>query len=26
MGIGIEKNMDEAMRWYKVAAEHGDER
>jgi len=26
MGIGIEKNMDEAMRWYKLAAEHGDDR
>jgi TPR repeat protein len=26
MGIGIEKNMNEAMNWYKIAAEHGDER
>jgi len=26
MGIGIEKNMKKAMRWYKIAAEHGDER
>jgi len=26
MGIGIEKNMEEAMNWYKIAAEHGDER
>jgi TPR repeat protein len=26
MGIGIEKNMEEAMRWYGIAAEHGDER
>jgi len=26
MGIGIEKNMKEALRWYAEAAEHGDER
>jgi len=26
MGIGIEKNMKEAMHWYQIAAEHGDER
>jgi len=26
MGIGIEKNMKEAMHWYNVAAENGDER
>lgn len=26
MGIGIEKNLENAMKWYKIAADHGDQR